>query len=85
MATTERNQLVRPTKVSVGDRVKVVEYNNFTANYYVGLEGRVTAIESKAGGRWIVLVKLDKDPSPKLEAMLGGLPCLEWELEVLSK
>jgi len=73
---------VEPTTVAVGDRVKVKEYPGDNDNYYVGLEGLVVNIDQR-GGRWVVLVLLDNDPSPRMQMFLGGLPCYEHELEKL--
>lgn len=72
----------RSSTVTVGDRVKILEYNKSTKNKYVGLEGLITHAEERRG-QMMFLVLLDDDPAPRLQQMLGGLPCIESELEKL--
>lgn len=83
MTEITRTTAVKPTTVQVGDRVRVKEYAGHQKDdWYVGLEGLITGID-KRQDRWVIIVLLDNDPSPKLEMMLGGLPCYEYELEKL--
>lgn len=73
----------KTTEVHDGDRVKVTSYGGSTDELYVGLEGVVSfSVERRRGQVYIVL--LDKDPSPAMQAMLGGLPCYAHELEVIN-
>lgn len=70
------------TSSLVGERVRVKSYNNDHTTKYQALEGLV--VDSKeVRGRNVYLVLLDKDPTPHLQAMLGGLPCYDFELQVL--
>lgn len=68
-----------PTTVAIGDRVQVREYDAATEGPYVGLQGLIVHIDQR-GGRWVIIVLLDNDPFPSMQAMLGGLPCYEHEL-----
>lgn len=83
MTEITRTTAIKPTTVQVGDRVRVKEYaGNQKDDWYVGLEGLITAIDQRAN-RWVIIVLLDNDPSPRMQAFLGGLPCYEYELERL--
>lgn len=66
--------------ITVGDRVRVIEYNKSLKNKYVGLEGLVVDVSLRHDNA-VILVLLDDDPAPSLGAMLGGLPCHLNELE----
>lgn len=71
------------TEVKAGDRVKVVSYGKSKDELYIGLEG-VVSFTRRVRDNEVYLVLLDDDPSPTMQAMLGGLPCYAWELEVLD-
>jgi len=79
------SEQVEEVKANVerGCRVKVTSYWGDTDNHYVGLEGEVVELYFRRDALW-VLVKLDNDPNPALEGMLGGLPCLPDEVEVVN-
>lgn len=66
----------------VGKRVKVTQYGGSTTDRYVGLTGLVTFSVTRRSGE-IYMVLLDKDPSPAMAEVFGGLPCYDYELEVL--
>jgi hypothetical protein len=62
--------------------VRVISYNNSHITKYQNLEGLI--VDSKlVRNRPVFLVLLDTDPTPHLQAMLGGLPCYDFELEVI--
>jgi len=70
-------------EVEAGLRVRVKTYCGGTDNKYAGLSGEVKELYFRHNVLY-VLVKLDDDPTPYLEKMLGGLPCLADEVEVID-
>jgi hypothetical protein len=67
----------------VGQRVKVLNYGGSDDGLYTGREGLVSFSVTR-GTREVYMVLLDEDPSPKLAEWLGGLPCYDYELEVIN-
>lgn len=69
----------------VGQRVKVIRYAESSSfnDRYVGLTGLVVS-SRRVRDKEVYLVLLDNDPDKAMEAMLGGLPCYDWELEVIN-
>jgi len=72
----------KTNNITVGQRVKVTSYGGSSDDLYTGLEGLVTFSVERRGST-VFLVLLDEDPSPVMQAMLGGLPCYAHELEVI--
>lgn len=64
-------------------RVRVKTFCGSDDNKYIGLEGEITEVFFRRD-RLMVLVKLDNDPAPHLQALTGGLPCLPEEVEVIG-
>jgi hypothetical protein len=67
----------------VGQRVKVLSYGGRTDDRYVGLTGLVSFSVTRRSGE-IYMVLLDEDPSPAMGELFGGLPCYDYELEVID-
>lgn len=76
----------------MSERVRIVSFCGGTDNKYVGLTGEVVEVffrrQRPLTGdetyRLMMMVKLDNDPAPHLQALTGGLPVLPEEVEVLA-